>query len=224
MKGRRFGTVRAAACSHSFSRKAMATFHAIAVTGETIRNLLAEAWSPDVFPGAQFQLCQATNLVSPPFTDLGVSIYLYRVAYNMTRRNLPMRKRLNGQRFKPSLPLDLHFLVTAWARKPEQQWSLLAWALRTVEDAAVLPAGLLNQNAGSDSHGAPLHVFDDDESVELVGETLSLQDMVSVWEIAKQNQQPSVSVVARSVLIDSPIELAESRHLQTRRLEIAQVQ
>jgi Pvc16 N-terminal domain len=202
----------------------MASFHAIAVTGQTIRNLLAEAWSPDVFPGAQFQLCQAANLVSSPFTDLGVSIYLYRVAYNMTRRNLSVRKRLSGQRFKPSLPLDLHFLLTAWARKPEQQWSLLAWALRTVEDAAVLPAGLLNQNAGSDSDGTPLHVFDDDETVELVGETLSLQDMVSVWEIAKPNQQPSVSIVARSVVIDSLVELPEAGHVQTRRFDVGQVQ
>jgi Pvc16 N-terminal domain len=202
----------------------MASFHAIAVTGQTIRNLLAEAWSPDVFPGAQCQLCQAANLVSSPFTDLGVSIYLYRVAYNMTRRNLPVRKRLNGQRFKPSLPLDLHFLLTAWARKPEQQWSLLAWALRTVEDAAVLPAGLLNQNAGSDSDGTPLHVFDDDETVELIGETLSLQDMVSVWEIAKPNQQPSVSIVARSVLIDSLRELPEAGPVQTRRFDVAELE
>ena len=58
----------------------MATFQAIAVTGNTIRNLLAEAWPRDVFPGAQFRLCQATNLASAPFTDLGISIYLYRVS------------------------------------------------------------------------------------------------------------------------------------------------
>src|SRR5687768_4020877 len=163
----------------------MATYQAIAVTGNTIRNLLAEAWPKEVFPGTQFQLFQAANLVNPGFTDLGVSIYLYRVAYNMARRNLPPRKQLNGERFKPSLPLDLHFLLTAWARSPEQQWSLLAWALRAIENTPVLPAGLLNQNAGSGANGTPPIVFGENESVELVGETLSLQDMVAVWEIAK---------------------------------------
>jgi uncharacterized protein DUF4255 len=201
----------------------MATFQAIAVTGNTIRNLLAEAWPRDIFPGAQFRLCQAANLVSPPFTDLGVSIYLYRVAYNTTRRNLPPRKRLNGDRFKPSLPLDLHFLLTAWARTPEQQWALLAWALRTIEDTSVVPAGLLNQNAGSDPDGTPQNVFSDDESVELVGENLSLQDMVSVWEIAKPNQQPSVSLVARSVLIDSVVELPGAGYAQTRGFDLATI-
>lgn len=200
----------------------MATFQAIAVTGNTIRNLLAEAWPQDVFPGAQFQLCQAASLVSPPFTDLGVSIYLYRVAYNMTRRNLPPRNQLNGQRFKSSLPLDLHFLITAWARSPEQQWTLLAWALRAIEDTPMLPAGLLNQNAGSDADGTPPNVFSENESVELIGETLSLQDMVSVWEIAKANQQPSVSIVARSVLIDSFVEMPAEGHVQTRGFDLAQ--
>ncbi len=201
----------------------MATFQAIAVTGNTIRNLLAEAWPNDVFPGAQFRLFQAANLVSPPFTDLGVSIYLHRVTYNSTRRNLPPRQPLNGGRFKPSVPLDLHFLVTAWARMPEQQWTLLAWAVRAIEDTPVLPAGLLNQNAGSDADGTPLNVFSEDESVELVAETLSLQDMVSVWEIAKANQQPSVSFVARSVLIDSLVEMPGAGHVQTRAFDLATI-
>lgn len=199
----------------------MATFQAIAVTGNTIRNLLAEACPRDAFPGAQFQLCQASNLVNSPFTDFGVSIYLHRVAYNLARRNLPPRKRLNGDRFKPSVPLDLHFLVTAWARKPEQQWALLAWAIRTIEDTPVLPAGLLNQNAGSDASGTPPNVFGEDESVELVGETLSLQDLVSIWEIAKVNQQPSVSFVARAVLIDSPVDMPDAGQVQIRGFDMA---
>lgn len=201
----------------------MATFQAIAVTGNTIRNLLAEACPRDVFPGAQFQLCQASSLVNSPFTDLGVSIYLYRVDYSMVRRNLPPRKRLNGERFKPSVPLDLRFLVTAWARKPEQQWALLAWALRAIEDAPVLPAGLLNQNAGSDPDGTPQNVFSEDESVELVGEALSLQDLMNIWQIAQSNQQPSVSIIARSVLIDSLVELPPIIDAQTRGFGLATI-
>jgi hypothetical protein len=201
----------------------MATYQAIAVTGNTIRNLLAESWPRDAFPGAQFRLFQAANLVNPLFTDLGVSIYLYRVTYNTARRSLPPRKRLNGERFKSSLALDLHFLVTAWGRSPEQQWSLLAWTLRAIEDNPVLPAGVLNQNAGSSEEGTPPIVFGDDESVELVGDNLSLQDMVSVWEIAKHNQQPSVAIIARSVLIDSMVAMPEAGMVQTRGFDVAQI-
>jgi hypothetical protein len=139
-------------------------------------------------PGRRDRAFKTENLVSPPFTDLGVSIYLYRVAYNATWSKLPPRRHLNGDRFKRSMPLDLYFLVTAWARTPEQQWALLAWAIRMIDDTPVLPVGLLNQSAGSDPDGTPQNVFGEDESVELVGENLSLQDTVSISEIAKHNQ------------------------------------
>ncbi len=199
----------------------MATYQAIAVTGNTIRNLLADALPRDQFPGAEFRLCQGAGLIPATFVQSGISIYLYRVAFNMTRRNLPPRKRPDGSRFKPSVPLDLHFLITAWARSPEQQWALLAWAIRTLEDTPVLPAGYLNQNAGSGPDGTPQMAFDEEESVELVGESLSLQDMVSVWEVSKAHQQPSVSFVARSVLIDSMVDMPAGEPVQTRRFDLA---
>lgn len=199
----------------------MASVQAIAVVGNTLRNLLAEACPRDLFPGAQFRLAQSGNLTGAPFTDLGVTVYLYRVAFSMTRRNLPPRIKPNGDRLKPPTPLDLHFLITAWARSPEQQWALLASAIRTLEDSTVLPAGLLNENAGSAPNGTSPVVFSDNEAVELVGESLSLQDMVSVWEVAKTNQQPSASFVVRSVLIDSTIVIPSGRAVQTRALDLA---
>lgn len=199
----------------------MASIQAIGVIGIAIRNLLREGCPREVFHGAAFQLAQAANLLNSPFSGLGVSVYLYRVAFNGTRRNLRPRPPRNGVRFKAPVPLDLHFLLTAWGRQPEQQWALLAWVVRTLEDTPSLSAGFLNQNAGSDDTG-PHAVFGPDEDIDLVGESLSLQDMVSVWEVAKGNQQPSVSYVARSVLIDSSIELHEHAPVQTRAFDLAQ--
>lgn len=199
----------------------MASVQAIAVVGNTLRNLLADACPRDLFPGAQFRLAQGANLTGSPFTDLGVTIYLYRVDFSTTRRNLPPRYQPNGDRYKPSTPLDLHFLITAWARSAEQQWALLAWAIRTFEDASMLPAGMLNQNAGSSPDGVSPEVFHENEAVELVGETLSLQDLVAAWEVAKTNQQPSASFVVRSVLIDSQIVVRTGGPVQTRALDLA---
>lgn len=199
----------------------MATFQAPAVVGQSLRNLLSESVPRDVFPGVQFSLCLANNLTSLPFPDLGVSVYLHRVSHNISRRNLPPRLDANGNRFKPSVPLDLHFLITAWARRPEIQWALLAWAIRALEDSPVLPAGFLNQNAGSSPNGASLEVFHEEENVELVAEILSLQDAVALWEIARHNQQPSVSFIARSVLIDSEIAMPNGRPVQTRAFDLA---
>ena len=199
----------------------MATIQAPAVIGQAIRNLLADSAPRDLFPGLQLRLCLAGNLTTTPFADLGVSIYLHRVSFNVSRRNLPPRLDRNGTRFKPSVPLDLHYLITAWARTPDVQWALLAWAIRVLEDTPVLPAGFLNQNAGSDASGVPPEVFREEESVELVGDILTMQDLTNLWEIARHNQQPSVSFIARAVLIDSNLALPTGRPVQTRAFDLA---
>jgi hypothetical protein len=45
--------------------------------------------------------------------------------------------------------------------------------------------------------------------------------MVSAWEVAKANQQPSTSFVVRSVLIDSTIVVHTGKPVQTRVLDLA---
>jgi hypothetical protein len=54
-------------------------------------------------------------------------------------------------------------------------------------------------------------VFEPSETVELVGETLTLQDLENIWEVAKARQQPSLGYVARQVAIDSTLGLTEDR-------------
>ena len=109
----------------------------------------------------------------PARIGVGGSIYVHRVAFNTSRRNLPPRTALDGTRYRPPTPVDLHFLVTAWGRTPEEQLSMLGWIIRTLEDTPVLPAGLLNRFAGNRGE-----VFSSNEAVEIVGEILSFQDML----------------------------------------------
>jgi hypothetical protein len=47
--------------------------------------------------------------------------------------------------------------------------------------------------------------------------------MVAIWEIAKSNQQPSVSYIARMVFLDSETELTEAAPVQTRGFDYASV-
>lgn len=194
----------------------MASFRAIAITSSALRGLLdnAHPGEADGFAGAQFKVCQPAQLQAAPF-DLGVSIYLYRVAFNTSRRSLPPRQTPDGRTFRPSTPVDLHYLFTAWAKSAERQHALLGWVIRTLQDTPVLPAGVLNSFAG-DGPG-----FLNDENVELTGELLSLQDMENIWEIAPTNQQPSVSYLARMILIDSEVETPQPARVQTRGLDAA---
>jgi len=177
----------------------LAKHNAIAAVGQAILGLLSAARSTPEFADAQFELYQGHNFQSP--MDMGISLYLHRITPSSNIRNLPTRLAPNGKRFRPSLPIDLHYLLIAWASDAEKQQRLLGWAMRQLENTPILSAGLLNQ------HGPEPDTFDPSESVELIMDNLPVVDMAAIWEVARQHMQLSVPYVARTVRIDSDVEI-----------------
>ena len=194
----------------------MATHRAIAAVGESLRRLLEDACPRGTadFPRAEFALIQAGQLLTAPMTE-GISLFLYRVSINGAGRNRAVRVTQDGRRFRPSLPLDLYYLLTPWAASAHKQQCLLGWAMRTLEDTPILPAGLLN-HAGPESD-----TFGPHEAVEIVSEPMSIIDTANVWEALKANWQLSVAYVARLVAIDSDVGLTSGLRVQTREFELA---
>jgi len=188
----------------------VASYQAIAAVSRAIRGLLDLACPRPEFDGARFEVYQANNFQTP--MDEGVSIYLYRVAPN-ARRNLPSRTGSNGETYRPPLPLDLFYMLTAWGRTFEKQQGLLGFCIRELGDVPILPSGLLNH------FGPERDVFRDDEAVELVLEPLTLQDFSNIWEPLKPNLQPSATYVARMVSIDSTVEMPGGGNVQTRQFD-----
>jgi hypothetical protein len=174
--------------------------------------LLEQARPGSEFATAQFELYQATNFHSP--MDEGVSLFLYNAAVSTARRNLPPRVLPDGRVIRNSLPLDLYYLLTPWAKTAERQHNLLAWAMRTIESTPTLPASLLNH------YGPAPETFWPDETVTLVNEPITLQDIYNIWEISKQNMQVSVAYVARMVPIDATYPEAGGGRVQNRVLEV----
>lgn len=193
----------------------MATYPAIGATSQAILGLLQSAAVGTEFDGVTFAQYKSTNLAAP-MTE-GVSLYLYRLTVS-ANRNLPPQIGPDGRRYRPPLPLDLHFLVTAWATDAIRQQRLLGFAIRTLEDTPVLPSGVLNQ------HSPEPQVFRPEETVELVYENLTVQDIGYIWDVAQSQEQPSATYVARMVEIESPIAMDDGMSLvQTRDLGFAKV-
>jgi hypothetical protein len=140
--------------------------------------------------------------------DTGFSLMLYRVGINANLRNLPPRRDENGRRVRPSLPLDLHYLLTPWAIKADTQQQMLGWAMRFLEDRPVLPAGIVNSYVAG--------AFRDEEAIEFVCDPLPVTDFFNLWEKLKPGMQTSVTYVARMVLLDSLLEMGDYREVQTR--------
>lgn len=188
----------------------MATFHAIAATSEAIRRLLADAAGASPFADVHFAVAQAHNFKVPTVDT--VTLYLYRVGPSTIHRNLPPRSLPGGRQTRPPLPVDLHYLLTPWTTDAIRQQYLLAWCMRTVEDTPILPTGLLN--AGNEDG-----TFRRTESVELILDGPTLQDVVNIWEALKPSVQGaplSAAYVARLIAIESEETVATASPVQTR--------
>jgi hypothetical protein len=186
----------------------MGTFQAIAATGQAMLGLLSDAVPRDQFPNAQFELYQMSNFQQP--MEEGISLFLYRIAANTSRRNLPPTTGPDGRRFRPPIPVDLYYIATAWAPTAVRQQRLLGWAIRMFEDVPVLPTGLLN------NYGPEPEIFKQGETVEIILDSLTLQDLNNFWGVSKSSLQLSVGYIARMLFIQSSMAISEYAEVQTR--------
>ena len=193
----------------------MGTFQAIAATGQAMLGLLSDAVPRDLFPNAQFELYQMSNFQQP--MEEGVSLFLYRIAANTSRRNLPPTTGPDGRRFRPPIPVDLYYIATAWAPTAVRQQRLLGWAIRMFEDVPVLPTGLLN------NYGPEPEIFKQGETVEIILDSLTLQDLNNFWGVSKSSLQLSVGYVARMLHIQSSMAITEYAGVQTREFGVGKV-
>jgi hypothetical protein len=194
----------------------MARYQAIAATSNAIRLLLENAAATSEWSNGEFELYQADELQTPVDTSKPkVSVYLYRILLSSVRRDRGPRVALDGVRYQPSIPLDLHYLVTAWSSDPTTAHQLLGWAIRVLADTPVVPTGLLNE------YTAASEIFAPDETVELVWESLSLTDLYDIWQVSSQKQAPSASFIARMVVLDSDVALDDGGLVHTRQFDYA---
>jgi hypothetical protein len=189
----------------------LASYHAISAISQAIVSLLKTARPASEFPNIDVKLFQAKDVQNVGDFE-GVSLFLYRVPVSGARRQMPPGIGPGGRPFKPALPVDLYYLLTPWAKTAEMQHLLLGWAMRTIEDSPSLPPSLLN------AHFPNERPFRSGETVELIHDTLSVQDLNNIWEIlGKHNVQVSATYVVRVVPIDSQIETGvDAGRVQTR--------
>jgi hypothetical protein len=188
----------------------MATYHAIAAVSDAIAHLFESQYSPEDFDDIplQFRVYLAGDFANSPM-DVGISVFLYRIYANGTFRTPPGRMGPDGHRQRHMLPLDLHFLLTAWAKDASLQHSIAGWMMRLLEDTPNLPVGLLNHRYRG--------TFQPDETVELCLAELTTEELFRIWEVTVNNSyQISVPYVARNVRIETIQRLYEGEPIQER--------
>lgn len=155
----------------------------------------------------EFKIYLAKDFSTP--MNAGVSLFLYRIFPNDSHRTPGGRIRSDGQRYQPQLPLDLHFLLTAWGKEASLQLTIAGWMMRVLEDTPILPAGLLNTVAPG--------IFEPEETAVISLAELRTEDLLRMWDTLVQNvYQLSVPYVARNVRIESKQMLAMAQLVQER--------
>ena len=174
----------------------MADYRAIASVCEAVVNLLRSNYRPEYF-NHELQFDVYTRHDFSNAMEAGVSVFLYRIYHNGTHRIPQATLGPNGERRMTQLPLDIHFLLTAWARGASLQNTIAGWMMRVLEDTPILQPGILNYKWAA---------FSPNETVEISLTQLSTEDILRIWDTLIQDKyQLSVPYLARNVRIDSNI-------------------
>jgi hypothetical protein len=160
---------------------AVAGHRGIEATTVAIIGLLEGAVPGSGLPAIRCAAYRASDLTAP--MGEGISLYLHHVSLHAG--HLP-RPDPVGAGFTSML--ELHYLLTAWSPQTARQQRLLGWAIDALLGTPVLSAERLN---GAEA------IFAAGEQVVVAWESLGIEQLAAIWQVAPMSRQPSGSFVAR---------------------------
>jgi hypothetical protein len=174
----------------------VANFTAVYSVGDSLISYLRHVYDlrhvEDALPSCNFVLVPSEKLGGESDTDFPpekpcVSLYLFRVTVN---------EHLRNQRPPPdkgqTLMLDLHYMLTVWADKVDDEQRLLSWVMQQLWTHEALSASDLTPDGG----WAP------GDLVQIIPAEISHEDLTRLWDSLKRSYRPSVTYVARVVPVD----------------------
>ena len=164
----------------------MASADVVRDMGDTLVYLLRAGVPPLVNPN-DIVLSTPDDFESAP-NQPTITVCLYRVTINAEMRNGPRRVLPDGRVTRPLLPLELRYLVTAWAKDTRGELQIIGRILQVLYDHAEL--------GPADLQGAS---WDVDDTVQLVCETLPIEDHYRVWDTTDIPYRLSLTYLARVI-------------------------
>lgn len=194
----------------------MAHYFAIGAVSTALQGILMDARGGDIGNPA-VEIIQVSDIARERPAEMGISILLYRTIVSPLPRVLTGRTLPGGRPKVPPLPVDLYYAFAPWAKTALAEHRLLGWLMRTLEDSITLNSGQLNAYSGVPG------LFAMDETVTLVPDSLSLQDLSYLWELLKANPRVCVGYVARVIHLESFVEQPTGERVQVRDFDLARV-
>ena len=179
----------------------VAGFRSLGAVGLSITRLLAaefarlEPVTPPVIPGRPTTpvLIRTNDLVDTDNETLilppAVSVLAYRIDFNKVMR--PAWSATGYDEGRGYLPVEIHFLLTAWADNAEHELHIMGRALQAIDNTPILAGPMLH----------PTGEWAENETVELVLEDVPTDDLTRIFDSLNVDYRLTVPVIARVVVI-----------------------
>jgi hypothetical protein len=148
-----------------------------------------------------------------------LNVFLYHVSFNQAWRNaeLPSRNASGALLSNPPLPLDLHFLMSAYGKSEFDGEILLGWAMQVLHETPVLTRSLIQTTlqamAAPVAGGAPVAselaaiatttLAQQAELIRIVPENVSTEDIWKLWTAFQASYRATAAYRASVVLISA---------------------
>lgn len=186
----------------------MAGFAGMAAVGKSIERLLNAAFEEeqqDANPQRWLVPNKKTKAVLVRTADFeadtigtsigspALSIFLYRIDFNKMMR--AAWSAVGSQDGLGHLPLDLHFLITAWADNAEFEYRILGKAMQCLETTPILSGPLLFPSLFTN--------WTPNESIQIVLEEISTEALMRTFDSLPTDYRLSIPYIARITRLDS---------------------
>ena len=186
----------------------MSTALAVAAATEAMRKVL-ENWLRDTNVSVVLESNPTVSSIPPdqislrgPNAQLGLNLFLHRITLNQGWRNqdLPSRDSVGQRVANPPLPVDLHFVLSAYGTKQLQPETLLGHGMQAFQHTPVITRGQLKDLLSDGLAGTGL-----DRQVEqlrITPESIAGQEASELWSSFQATYRPSFYYGVSVVLID----------------------
>jgi len=187
----------------------LATWQLIEYTSRTMVRLI-EAHLAVALPSSTVDVKLATPhsfLSLKSITRSAVSVFLYRVTEHAELRNSPQRRMPDGSLRRAPLVLELSYLVTTWGARGTdpaandtaaalEEHKLLGIVMQGLYDRAEVGRGELFEDVTRPP------VWGERDSLQLVLETLPIEDLYRIWDSSELAYQLSATYRVRVLGLD----------------------
>jgi hypothetical protein len=155
-------------------------------------------------PGAFVDPARITVATPDEFEGLrdpnqpNITVFLYRISVNPQLRNGPRRLLADGRTTRPQMPLELNYLVTAWARDTRDELRIIGRILQILYDRCEL--------GPADLQGAS---WESGDTAQVILESLPLEDQYRIWDAGEVPYRLSLTYLARIIGISPAVAIAE---------------